>query len=80
MTNPNYQNCQLSELSELSQQEYRKIGSSGNTLQMDWCISHTTKERRYRKDRTCDRCLWQIEKQDNEIEQKELQMHLLVIA
>ena len=38
MINPNCQNCQLSELSELSQLEYRKIGSSENTLQMDWCI------------------------------------------
>ena len=77
MINLNCQNCQLSELSEL---EYRKIGSSENTLQMDWYISHTTKERRYRKDRTCNRCLWQIEKQDNKIEQNEQQVCFPVIA
>ena len=68
--------CHTVTIVTLSQLEYRKIGSSENTLQMDWYISHTTN----REDRTCDRCLWQIEKQDNEIEQKELQMHLLVIA
>ncbi len=46
--------CHTVTIVTLSQLEYRKIGSSENTLQMDWCISHTTKERWYWKDRTCD--------------------------